>query len=285
MPFLTSQRVLQNRINRNNASFFFVIRPLLFVMLLLFSQLEAFDLKFHLAQLEEDGVTIIPDLFSPEEMEEINQHFQLIKDKVQQVFETDKGHQRIFQTDDVTTYSHYWKVNQDFILEAGPGRYDTSYGFRECFFASERFLHHPILEQIMQQTLHKEYTNYAGVINASPQSQAQYWHRDTHNLADSNNDGSQLLRMDDFYFTVLIPLVPLNEENGTTEFRLGTHRKTAQHFNSAEHKRFDVAVGSAIVFNGKISHRGRENLANYDRPVIYMVYHKKWYNDRYREGL
>ncbi len=254
--------------------------------IVLFScQVEAFDLKLHLNELERDGVTIVPNMYSPEEMREITQHYQLIDEKVKHVLATDKGHQRVFQTDGVTTYSHYWKVDQDFILQAGVGRFDTAYGFREGFFASDQFLRPHALVQILQQTLHKEYTSYAGVINATPQSGAQYWHRDTHNLADSDSDGSQLLRMDDFYFTVLIPLVPLNEENGTTEFRLGTHRKTAQDFESSEHKRFDVAVGSAIVFNGKISHRGRENLSTLERPVIYMVCHKKWYNDRYREGL
>ncbi|MBS0586189.1 MAG: phytanoyl-CoA dioxygenase family protein [Verrucomicrobia bacterium] len=255
------------------------------VICLLFTQVEAFDLKPILADLEKDGVTIIPELFSPEEMDAIHDYYEPIKEKILHVLDTDKGHQRIFQTDGVTTYSHYWKIDQDFILQAGPGRFDTSYGFREGSFASDHLLHHPILEQIMQQTLHKEYTNYAGIINAMPESGSQYWHRDTHNLADSNNDGSQLLTMDDFYFTVLIPLVPLSEENGTTEFRIGTHRKTAQAFDEAENKRFNVALGSAIVFNGKISHRGRENFSSHDRPVIYIVYHKKWYNDRYREGL
>lgn len=261
----------------------FVIRSVL--ILIFFSKLEAFDLQFHLAELEENGVTIIESLFSPEEMEEIYYHYRPIQERVQQVLMSDAGQRRIFQTDGITTYSHYWKVDKDFILQAGPGRYDTSYGFREGFFASDRFLHHPLLEQIMQQTLHREYTNYAGTVTAASQSGAQYWHRDTHNLADSNNDGSQLLHMDDFYFTVLIPLVALNEENGSTEFRIGTHRKTSQDFDSVEHKRFDVALGNAIVFNGKISHRGRENLSSHDRPVIYLVYHKKWYNDRYREGL
>lgn len=238
-----------------------------------------------MAELEEKGVTVIPDLFTSSAMEEINQHYYPIQNRVKQILATDEGHLRVFQTDDVTTYSRYWKVDQDFILQAGPGRFDTAHGFREGFFASDRFLHHPILEQVMKKVLHKEFTNYAGVVNASPQSGSQYWHRDTHNLADSDNDGSQLLRMDDFYFTVLIPLISVNEENGSTEFRLGTHRQTAAAFDEAEHKRFDVPAGSAIVFNGKISHRGRENLSANERPVIYMVYHKKWYNDRYREGL
>src|SRR3990167_3356484 len=98
---------------------------LFFTLLLLpFSQLKAFDLNRHLTELEENGVTLIPNLFTPEEIVEIANHYESIKAKVQHVLDLSPGHERIFQTDAVTTHSRYWKVDEDFILQAGKGRFD-----------------------------------------------------------------------------------------------------------------------------------------------------------------
>ena len=104
-------------------------------------------------------------------------------------------------------------------------------------------------------------------------------------MADSDSDGTKLIEMDDFYYTVLIPLVAMDKVNGTTEFMLGTHKKTAGEFSKSEHKQFDVALGDVLIFNGKINHRGRTNHSTEERPVIYNVYYKGWYNDSYREGV
>jgi ectoine hydroxylase-related dioxygenase (phytanoyl-CoA dioxygenase family) len=46
-----------------------------------------------------------------------------------------------------------------------------------------------------------------------------------------------------------------------------------------------VELGNALVFNGKINHRGTANGSNADRPVIYRVFHKQWYNDQFRVGI
>ena len=46
-----------------------------------------------------------------------------------------------------------------------------------------------------------------------------------------------------------------------------------------------VPLGSALLFNGKINHRGTSNASQRDRPAIYTVYHKLWYNDQYRKGV
>ena len=55
------------------------------------------------------------------------------------------------------------------------------------------------------------------------------WHRDTYNLnGESNPDGtyddSLVMKLKPFYYTVLIPLDDITEENGRTEFITGSHR-------------------------------------------------------------
>jgi ectoine hydroxylase-related dioxygenase (phytanoyl-CoA dioxygenase family) len=131
-----------------------------------------------------------------------------------------------------------------------------------------------------------DFTNYAGIILSQAGSSDQYWHRDTHTLSNTRTDGKELILLDDFYFTVLIPItVPFTIENGATEFLIGSHRLSADQFANGATVQMEVPLGSALVFNGKISHRGKANFSDRDRPALYLVYHKKWYNDQFRKGI
>ena len=77
----------------------------------------------------------------------------------------------------------------------------------------------------MDVAMNGEYTSYGGVVYSSAGSGDQYWHRDTNNLANRSTEGGQLITLDDFYFTVLIPVaVPVTTENGATEFMVGSHK-------------------------------------------------------------
>jgi ectoine hydroxylase-related dioxygenase (phytanoyl-CoA dioxygenase family) len=92
--------------------------------------------------------------------------------------------------------------------------------------------------------------------------------------------------LDDFYFTCLIPItVPLTLDNGATEFMVGSHRRGASKFDHLELARAEVPIGSALLFNGKANHRGGANNSSHERPVLYKVYHKRWYNDQFRKGV
>ena len=47
--------------------------------------------------------------------------------------------------------------------------------------------------------------------------------------------------------------------------------------NNCENLRFETELGDAIIFDGRIFHRGRENISNSERPVLYNVIHRDWY--------
>ena len=83
--------------------------------------------------------------------------------------------------------------------------------------------------------------------------------------------------MKPFYFTVLIPLVPLNKENGTPEFIRGSHKLTYQVSINNEHIRMDTELGDIIIFDGRIFHRGCKNISREERPVLYNMIHRNWY--------
>lgn len=48
-----------------------------------------------------------------------------------------------------------------------------------------------------------------------------HWHRDIYSLFD---DEQIDISLPDWYFTLLIPLVPVNAVNGATEFILKSHK-------------------------------------------------------------
>ena len=138
----------------------------------------------------------------------------------------------------------------------------------------------------MKHLLQTNYDKYSGVIMSNPGSKDQYFHRDTDCLQNSGTDGHLLVQMDPFYFTVMIPIsVDMTVMNGTTEFMVGSHRKSSDEFEGLALRQCNVPLGSAIIFDGKINHRGKGNNSNEERPCIYQVYHKRWYNDQFRTGV
>ena len=40
--------------------------------------------------------------------------------------------------------------------------------------------------------------------------------------------------------------------------------------------------GDVILFNGKILHRGRANVSDQGRGVLYVSHTKRWYDDSYQ---
>ena len=80
-------------------------------------------------------------------------------------------------------------------------------------------------------------------------------------------------------------LVDVTMENGPTEFYAGSHKQASYEYDPASLCYAECPLGSALFFNGKLNHRGSANPSKEDRPVIYQIYHKLWYNDQFRKGV
>ena len=76
-----------------------------------------------------------------------------------------------------------------------------------------------------------------------------------------------------------MPLVELTPNNGSTELVQGSHRLTYAETKDKPYLQFRIAPGSAIVFDGRIFHRGHRNKSSESMPVLYQVYTRDWYND------
>ena len=240
-----------------------------------------------LEELETRGVTIVPQAFAAADLAVLQAEYDKLATLLETVTTTSPPKLRRYEEDGKEVRSNYWVHKHNHVLECGPGRRDSNVGFNAGPLASPMFLGNPRVTALVKPTLqHGPFATRAGMLLSAAGSGDQYWHRDVDPLFHNDANRAKLVTlMDDFYVTVLIPLVALSEANGTPEFMLRTHRADATAYETATRARFDVARGDAVVFNGKINHRGRGNPSPHARPVLYIVYHKPWYNDAYRAGV
>ncbi len=257
------------------------------VLITLFSITQVFSsLETAKEELHVQGFTIVENLFTEEEIDQMSSRFELIKEKALEIVANTPPLERLFAEVNQAQKSWYWKTDRELILQAGHGRYDFAQGFSKDLFASTASLKNEMLNSLMTEMMGGEFTSYSGIIHSTKGSADQYWHRDTNTLDNFGSDGSKLVALDDFYFTILIPItVPFTLENGTTEFVVGSHKLSSTDAENCPKAQLEVPIGSALVFNGKIIHRGKANNSLEDRPGLYIVYHKKWYNDQYRKGV
>ena len=131
----------------------------------------------------------------------------------------------------------------------------------------------------------------------------QKWHADGGHLF-SEHQLPEGLTLPPHCINVFYPLVDLTNENGPTEFRIGSHRRDSGDRNTE----FPLLcpAGGAVLFDYRIQHRGRANLvvpspstdtssngnSNSDaintnnnadkenaRPVLYLAYAKTYFKD------
>jgi len=243
-------------------------------------------IKHHLEELDDKGFTVVPEIFTPEEVEQLQKEYLKIKQRTTEIIDTIPPRPRVWEETGKMVQSQYWKTDTEVMLQAGVGRYDCWKGFSNGILATENVRRNPLISKLMEELLVCDYTTYQGVVLSGANSDGQYFHRDTDSLQNKRSCGTEMVKLDDFYFTVLMPcLVNVTMDNGPTEFYAGSHRQPAYEFDDKTLERVCAPLGSALVFNGKLYHRGSANRSNEDRPVIYQVWHKMWYNDYYRDGV
>ncbi|GMH60738.1 hypothetical protein TrST_g10585 [Triparma strigata] len=241
----------------------------------------------NIIDLETKGHTIVNGLFSTEEIKKMQADYKGIRKTAMSIIDEEPAQPRVWEENGDVTTSQYWLRDDKVILQAGVGRYDLWRGFNTGFFASEALVNNPKLEPILKHCLVDNYGSYRGMILSDPGSSDQYFHRDTDPLENVGSKGKALMAVDDFYFTCLIPVTgDVTPENGPTEFLEGSHRHCSDEFEGLEEAEVCCPLGSAVLFNGKINHRGKGNRSEKDdRAVVYAVYHKEWYNDQFRKGV
>lgn len=112
-------------------------------------------------------------------------------------------------------------------------------------------------------------------VTSLPGSEDQKFHVDMPLLFENAEIGAQVPV---YCVTLVLPLVDMNPDNGTTAFFPGSHLTVSEE-PSGEAVLPDVPVGNAILFDSRIWHHGTPNRSDAPRPVLYNTYQRPWYRD------
>ena len=109
-----------------------------------------------------------------------------------------------------------------------------------------------------------------------PGALAQPWHRDSGQLfkGPTNTPAHAV--------TIFAPLVEVSSEMGRTSFVPESHLTDDINCNEVgtSHVTPVLPYGSWLAFDNRIVHRGEANSAvDMDRPILYFVYGKNWFQD------
>jgi ectoine hydroxylase-related dioxygenase (phytanoyl-CoA dioxygenase family) len=166
------------------------------------------------------------------------------------------------------------------IAERDLNRLDYRCGFTADIFAE---VAKPIAEIIQTLSPDIAFRQYWGAIPALAGSKETYLHRDIFPILKTTegvNMGEYDAMLPPYYFTVLMPLVQITKENGSTQVVKGSHRKLILKESDAEIYAPLLSPGDMLIFDGRVLHRGSANVSNEERLVAYLTYVADWYHDR-----
>eukprot|EP00747_Dinoflagellata_sp_TGD_P047994 gnl/TRDRNA2_/TRDRNA2_145345_c1_seq2.p1 gnl/TRDRNA2_/TRDRNA2_145345_c1~~gnl/TRDRNA2_/TRDRNA2_145345_c1_seq2.p1 ORF type:complete len:156 (-),score=30.43 gnl/TRDRNA2_/TRDRNA2_145345_c1_seq2:68-535(-) len=128
--------------------------------------------------------------------------------------------------------------------------------------------------------LKRDWQDMMGSLPSNAASDAGRWHRDMGSLFE---DESIDVSLPPIYLTMLIPLVDLTAENGATELKLGSHKLPFEEAMSRPSWHAVCSIGSAVLFDARVVHRGGPNLTDDPRHVLYQTFIKRWWAEEGEE--
>jgi hypothetical protein len=184
------------------------------------------------------------------------------------------------------TYSHYFTdKNFDDALMVGRKRTMITMAIEGSFNSPDFYANHklmPLLNYLLTPNL---VLGSVGAVIALPGAELQHIHYDHYNIYDSSlgnqSAASSLSVLPPFAITVVIPLVELNEVNGTTRVWPGTHLTPDEDPVTNSGVRADpmAKLGDCYLMDYRLKHRGLPNRSGGIRPIIYNVYYRPWFRD------
>lgn len=256
-------------------------------------------LDSHIKTLERDGVVIVNNALSLEELEYIHHQYSSGWQDILDNFTTLNWKQIKFNPDcqinmgfigkDLYDRHYMAEYKSTGILDMSNSRYDFLYGLEDVKIQSND------VNYIMKKMLKNEYNSYLGGLpilnntlltntsvlgnidypnqshksNLPNQNRNGKWHRDAYSLFDNE---ALDMTLPPFYYTVLIPLFTMQTTSGrNTEFIPGSHRVNLaeQDITNADDLsiwcsgqktiKLNCKPGDVCIFHGYTIHRGVES--------------------------
>jgi len=229
--------------------------------------------------LGRDGVIVIDDVYSNETIDAVNEAQMVVFKYINQLIDQGKIEENklvwLAENDNLNYLSKSTYTYEDLKnINLGNGRYDYLWGLNKGIFDLAEFYFPTPVKEWVTRGLEIGFYKQTGTLPVLPGSKEGDWHRDIVPLFSDNNLN---LSLPPCYYTVLIPLMDLSEENGTTQFIIGSHKVDFEKTSQLSKVQFAAKKGSVILLDGRIFHRGMPNLSNEVRQMLYIIYAKNWY--------
>jgi hypothetical protein len=170
---------------------------------------------------------------------------------------------------------HLEDVEHDETLRVGHRRYRVSLPFAGGF-ADPEVYGHPVIVAIVRQMLGADaILESFGAVVSLGHSMPQHTHRDSSPLFGAGTAPSLPCHA----LTFSLPLIPFDDWVGTTAFWPGSHRQPHRPREEDPRHRPEVPLGSAVLWDFRVHHRGESNYSDDARPMIYAAYARVWYRD------
>ena len=173
------------------------------------------------------------------------------------------------------TYSHYLSDEEAAdTTQIGERRYMAPLAFSGGF-ADPAVFANPYVISVIREALEADAILEAyGAIVALRGAAAQHFHRDSPLLF--NSAISAILPA--YAVRFALPLIDMSELRGTTAIWPGSHRWTDLKTDLAPEYPV-VPVGSCLLWDFRLCHRGSENRSTEHRPMVHATYARRWYHD------
>jgi hypothetical protein len=174
-------------------------------------------------------------------------------------------------------YKRYFvDMNHADALRVGLKRYQITVDVEAPFHTPALYANpfvFPVLEGVLGQSV---VLNSFGSVVSLPGAAHQNTHRDHPPLFDEH---AADLFAPPFAITVIVPLVGLDETTGTTQMLPGSHVLFDDKGNARPPIDPIVPVGSCLLMDYRLIHKGTENRSDRVRPIFYIVYSRPWFRD------
>jgi tetratricopeptide (TPR) repeat protein len=160
-------------------------------------------------------------------------------------------------------------------LRVGDKRFMITLDFEVPFNSPELYgnnLITPIIDQILGP---KKILGSLTSVVSLPGSKSQSLHKD-HPALFTEKDFSST---PSFAVTMIVPLIDLNASTGGTRFVKGSHLCSSEQASGMDYQDTDVPAGACFLMDYRLSHRGRPNRSEIERPILSIVYHRPWFRD------
>ena len=153
----------------------------------------------------------------------------------------------------------------------------------------------PTIERILDGRVNEDVDFDISVVYSKPGAPHQGWHADGDHQRGANDagweaDGWKNRLAEPYAMCLFIPLIDLNDDTGYTQFWPASHRYrglmgfgpvseiTGATWNGK------CEAGDAIWYDYRLMHRGMGNTSEVVRPVLQVLFKKKWYVEERNYG-